>query len=434
MPVGESGDRTVLVNVTPAMPLALRGATERVDAVLAGILTALRILPWADELAVELLGLPVPPLDEHAYNINPTTPELLGDLTNRRAIERHRIAGVWRRETLVVTSPAADRLLGRGLRDRLAETVGLIGATGPAFHVLAVGDKGARLEPYGLVLAPVAPNSTQRSLADSMLAAMSASARSEPNETPADSARKPGVVDVVVMRPRPILGERNSLRGPDADRVLELLAYLSLHGGSSPPRAIVQALELREGPGVVERRLDDLWRATRIVLGPSFGRDVVGIDPTGEWQLDTLVTSDWKRFRAAIRMARAADARDAIELLQRALELAEGPPDPATCYPWLVGEGFVEAMVADVVDAAHHLASLALATGDVALARRAIEQGRRFEPASEMLVRDLLIALESEGRIDELGAAYEEFCATLAALGALEPSEATRALARELRA
>jgi hypothetical protein len=101
-------------------------------------------------------------------------------------------------------------------------------------------------------------------------------------------------------------------------------------------------------------------------------------------------------------------------------------------YDWMIAEGLDDDLRSEVIDALHHVASVAMAAGDQFLAEQTLEVGRRIEPASELLARDLLVLLSDAARHDEADARFAELERELAQLGGNEPSAVTRALWREL--
>ena len=132
-------------------------------------------------------------------------------------------------------------------------------------------------------------------------------------------------------------------------------------------------------------------------------------------------------------MARTLAVDGALAALEQGLSLVEVPRSwRKPPWPWLVAEGIDSEIAATVVDAAHHLATLRLAAGDLAGAEEAIGRGRALEPASEILARDLMAVREAAGDTEGARAVLAELEVALLAIGGNEPSEATRQLADTL--
>jgi hypothetical protein len=212
--------------------------------------------------------------------------------------------------------------------------------------------------------------------------------------------------------------------------VVEVVALLAVRGGAASAGDLLVDLFLPPVPSDAAERLERLVAAARSGLG--LARDGtallrrVGPD---RLELHHEVTLDAARLSQAAAAAQRAGPESAERLLRDALALVGPRPCcPLPGYPWLAASGWREEVAAAVVDAAHHLALLALAEGDTVLARWAVDQGRHAEPCAEVLARDLMLACDADGDAAGTVAAWQALEEGLAILGGHEPSEETREL------
>ena len=119
-----------------------------------------------------------------------------------------------------------------------------------------------------------------------------------------------------------------------------------------------------------------------------------GLDPV-------LVGLDYDDLAEARKRARSQAPEDAIATLKEALAVVRGEPfaHSGKGYEWAHADGQIYEMAAEVADAAHELAGLCMAAGDVEGARRAVSQGHRASPGNETLYQDKMLAAgSSSGR------------------------------------
>ncbi|HXZ83427.1 MAG TPA: hypothetical protein VED84_06765 [Acidimicrobiales bacterium] len=443
VPLGDDADASYLLVVGRSRRLGIDGADELVDRTLNAIVTSLRTVPWAEELAVELVGVDPPPPDEQCYQLSSSTTAALEDLAaeNDPAGES-RLVGRWRREPLVVVGrQAADPECERVLAAATVAT-GIIAAGQRGTERLAVDSDHAVLLPYGIELTAVTPTTGQFALLDGLLAA----ARRPTTILPVrpgiatDRARLTavpvaGTFEVRLLRPEPVLVGPCAQPGTrDEARVVELVAYLALHDGRATATATADALFSRSESDARQVRTDTVARAARATLGHGPGGRALLVRRQDEFVLDPAVTCDLIRARRAFASAPFAEPATAEDLLVGALGLLEGSPLSAiaTGYSWFSAEGLDELISAEIVDGAHHLVALALAANRPQLARWAIARGQFGAANSEILARDLMATAASENDTDGVRGAFSELERALERLGAGEPSVETRTLLEAL--
>ncbi|MCU1489130.1 MAG: rane protein [Acidimicrobiaceae bacterium] len=523
VPVGDDGEASFLVPLGAGRHLVLEGDESAKASVLAFWLVAMRTLPWAEELAVELVGCATPAAGEHCYQVASSSLAELAQLAADTP-PPDRLLAVWSRCPVVVVG---RQLAAREeeLLDKVRRRAGLLSVGGVGSDRLILDERGALLEPLGVALVPPRPTAGQLRMVESLLEEASRAAEPLPDEpewsspavdhpdinelgrtqrevsepaarpTPPFEPRTPRAEPATTEKNRPekavaepvrhqpisavVVGSKVPARqrpgrhsssdnseavertapGPievrllagapmleglgtvppsrDESRVTELVAYLALHDHQSELDELRSVVFGRPGAPGSARRAQNVGSLARRCLGRSGdGSAYLPAGTDGHYRLDDSVTCDWTRLRACSRLARRADPRQARSLLSEALALVEGRPGEVgrPGWPWFVAEGLSRRLVADVVDAAHHLALLCLAAGDPAGARWAVGQGRRAEPASDLLVRDLLAVCEADGDLEGMAVAYGELEGALDRLGGSEPSPETRALFHELSA
>jgi DNA-binding SARP family transcriptional activator len=432
IPVGDDGEDAWLVAVGPAQSLAIDCDETTAAEVLGGITTALRTLPWAEELSVELIGLEPPPVAENCYQMAASSTAALVDLAaDPPAPRAAQPAGAWRREPLIVTRSSHDQ---SPLPERVTATAGVIRPGARGSIRLRIDTDGARLVPVGVTLHVPRPNEDASSLIERLLArAGSIPLLTElpPATKRADHERAPLHLsrDVIALK---LLGEHPSvdgLRGEvserDRPRVVELLSFLALHEGRATQLEIMTALFPRAGTEA-HRRLDTVLAATRRALGGEqlvvAGNGMVTVGPT--------LRSDWGDLLDEVARARTEEAALAIAALTGVLDGPRLRRDVP--FRWMRTEGLADHLCFEICDALHQLAGLASAGGDLELARRSIHAGLELEPTSELLVRDLMVLRSQVDGTPGLVEAYAALESALGAIGGVEPSSATRALFDEL--
>ena len=223
---------------------------------------------------------------------------------------------------------------------------------------------------------------------------------------------------------RPAVSVAGWVPADQVDELTELVVYLALGPAAPPMHALVAAI----WPGGARAEVvgDALRRAQAWLGEDPRGRPRLYPGSDGGPRLDPGVRCDWRLFAASARRAlplfdavnrrqpgqpQPVDARltgrasgellaDAAANLAAALRLVTGPvltDLPAWRYGWLLASGLDVRIRTAVVDVAHRLAALSLATGDTATAMAACRTGLRAVPAAEPLWRDLLRTVAARG-------------------------------------
>ncbi len=434
VPVGEDSDGCYLVPLPPGRRLAIEGETESVRAYLGALLAALRTLPWAEELTVELVGCQAPPIAEHCYQLNASSYRELQALTREPPAPIDRLEMLWAASPLIVCAEAPGTS-EEALLAQLTAHAGVISLGGAATDRLVLDAAGAFFEPLGITLEPPRPTAAQQALVDVLLADASQPAvlamESTPPPHPVLPFPEAGAVEIRILSERPCLSGGLAPGGRDGARVVEVLAWLALHGYEATPEALQRRVFARAGSPGSPGRVHNVVSAARRTLGEAPGGGaLLSTLRGGRYVLNNSVSLDWLRFRQLAEAARALPVESALAALAQALTLVEAPRSwRKPPWAWLVAEGTDREIAASVVDAAHHLATLRLAASDLAGAEEAITRGRALEPASEILARDLMAVREAAGDPEGAQAILAELEMQLLAIGGNEPSEATRQLA-----
>jgi hypothetical protein len=431
VPVGDDGEDAWLVAVGPGQSLAVDSDEVTAEEVIRGITTALRTLPWAEELSVELLGVDPPPVTEHCYQMASSSTAALLDLAADPPSPRNaQAAGSWRREPLIVTRSAHETA---PLPDRVTAMAGVIRPGRHGTVRLCLDQAGARLVPVGVSLNVPRPNEAARSLIERLLARAASipllnalPAASDLTEPARAARRSRHVVRLELLRAHPsATGLTGELSERDRPRVVELLSYLALHRGAATQLELMTALFPRAGADA-HRRLDTVLVAARRALGDQ----QLLITGNGVVTLEAMLRSDWVDLLTELARSRSEDEALALSSLSLILDCATWRP--GLPYRWMLTEGLLDHLCFEVCDAMHQLSRLASAGGDLELAARSIHAGLALEPTSELLVRDLMVLRSELDGLPGLIEVYEALEGALGAAGGVEPSWATRALFDEL--
>lgn len=445
VPLGDDGSATYLLPLGPGRRLGLVGDEPACRAALAALLVALRTLPWADEVGVELVGIAPPPLAERSYQLSPSSYAELDELARAAGAPPARLSATYLRSTVVVTGEtpgtAQEATLGR-----VGAQAGIVTPSAIGSERLVIDAHGALLEPHGLEFAPALPTPAQLALIERLLSSAARPAGAPPAEAAPvrastgarPAAAEPAAIEVRLLAGTPALAGSVQLPERDAARVVELCAYLALHGHEASLEEIRTTVFRRPGGVGSPGRVATVCSAARRCLGrDADGHPYLPAAAGGRVRLAPAIGCDLVRFGELTAAARAASGSEAACLLERALRLVAAAPGAGPLGPrwgWFVAEGRDRALAAAVVDAAHHAAQLARAAGDTARARWAIAVGRRAEPASEQLARDLIAVCGDEGDEHGVEAAYSALESELERLAGTEPAAATSALHAALSA
>lgn len=432
VPIGDDSEHCYLVAVSPGQSLTIDADRETADEIVRGITTGLRTLPWAEELHVELMDLAPPPAGEHCYQMAHSSAAALAELAADPPPPRHPLhSPSWRREPLILTSAYSEDGV---VIPSVAAVAGVIqlGTTGTVrLHVDA---SRARLEPFGIDVRVPRPSSIAADLIERLFERASAiplltqlpnvnsSGITARRTSEQDKAR---VVIHLFQTPTQVQGISGDLVDERRARVIEVLAYLVLHENSCTIAEITEALFPRSGT-TAARRIDDALAATRRAID-----GVVSISiSSSRVTIGEGLSSDWTELADALARAREDSPSEAMAAFTTVANKSMGPL--AARYRWMESEGHVARLCFELCDAMHELFALALAQGDLDLAERALDLGLSNEATSELLLRDLMILRNEQGRSDSITECYEQLEVALDEIGGREPTWTTRALFDEL--
>lgn len=151
----------------------------------------------------------------------------------------------------------------------------------------------------------------------------------------------------------------------------------------------------------------------------------------GRLRLDPRVVTDLSLLRHATSEAATVSSAQALAVLRDALGLVEGPPFDAPGYDWAHRDQDVADAAAAIQQAIDQLIELAVAAGQLDIARDAISRGLRGLPGDEHLYRTRMRVESVAGNHAGIVAAYDELETYLADLET-QPSPATTALYHDL--
>ena len=424
-------------------------AGERAEAMLSAIAVELSCSPWAEELEVVVIGA-CQRLPDALGRHNVTRADALGPVLDRldqRAVaQRTHLAGTsvaakridpdladpWVPTIVVVNAPLSVDEQQRLRSLMLSEPVVSIAAVGvnltdaPCRVVLSgVGaDLVARIEPYGLVVAPQLLTPPAEA---AVIDLVEATGRTDTTPAPwwfdGESAVEPEPPDNVTYLGRRFGGWAGPrTEGADYDEreggamnrqttkattsaghpTLQLLGPVELDGaaGAPPSRAAKQCLEycawILEHPGTTAQAMgaalavaEGTRRSNMSRLRSWLGADD-GDQPylpdaySGRIMLHPAVSSDWQRLQ--ILTGRGVN-RTSSSGLEAALQLVRGAPlADAAPGQWHWAEGLRTDMISVIRDIGVELSDRALADSDVELARWAAARALAAAPGDELLI------------------------------------------------
>ncbi len=190
---------------------------------------------------------------------------------------------------------------------------------------------------------------------------------------------------------------------PDRAKVVELGCYLALHSTRKMKRAeVIEALwPSEDGDKTTGTLRNMMW-----MLRQSWGEALVPSATHGMYGLSEEVSTDWERFRDLVA---GSSGEEEIEVLTRALTLLRGMPFegvPDGAYAWADTEMFTASMENAGRQAAHRLARLTLACGELDHARWAAEKGLVVSPYDRELW-SVLVEIAAQRGPAEVERTYE---------------------------
>ncbi|HLW45089.1 MAG TPA: bacterial transcriptional activator domain-containing protein [Acidimicrobiales bacterium] len=238
-----------------------------------------------------------------------------------------------------------------------------------------------------------------------------------------------------------IAGLQGELPPKRARRAVELIAYLAMHAPDpvTGDRLRTRVLGSADADAAAKTLFNTVGAARRALgSGPDGEPLLPPASRTGHYRLSPLVTVDALRACALLRDGLGSrDAAESVTRLRDGLELVKGEPlgGVLTGYAWWRAEGHERRVADAVVDGACALVRAALASGEIDLARWALDQARKVEPYSEALTRAAMRVAAATGDARRLHAEWRECLRQVDELdpgGA--PSEGTEQLYALLRA
>lgn len=219
-------------------------------------------------------------------------------------------------------------------------------------------------------------------------------------------------------------------------KALELVVWLAQHRRRSTRLAARAGLWSQDVQAATFANVvSDARRAMARCLPPPEGDEWIGRTLTEDLPLHERVITDVDLVDARVRHAERLDHRQAVEVLEPAVQLVRGEPFEGTSYLWADAEGITSRSVMVAVTACAELARHHLALGDVDGVLAATEIGFRVLPGHEEL---LALRLRAHARAGDRSAVKAEWAAyerTLAAdPWADDPPEHLVALRQELLA
>lgn len=437
----------LLIDLETAGLLTITGAGEHTESFVRRLATELATSTWADHLDVLIADPKLGDLTgtqrmRHVESIDEALDELAAagrlisaalDAAGCENTLAGRVAGLgtadWTPTVLVHAGPLTPEQ-----RDRLGNIVGSGGrgvaaviASDPSTSAwsISIGDGVALVEPLGISFAPHVLNVDVASAIDELLT---------------DTAIDDPVDELDQLPERTVAASRGAVGSPtggfryldppfdvevrvlgdvqitgatfDRRRVVELIAYLTLHPGGVTDERLKTALWPDQAPSAAT--FNTTVSQARHGLGRR-GEDLLRFPhfaATGNlYRLDASVTCDALRFEARVKHARQCEPSDAIETLRSALELVRGMPFTAAAgYEWAHTEGLIACYEAMIGDAAHRLATLHLDANDHEGATWAAMQGLRASPGNEVLYRDRMLASHLTGNLAAVKAVLNELC------------------------
>jgi hypothetical protein len=225
-----------------------------------------------------------------------------------------------------------------------------------------------------------------------------------------------------------------------ARRATELVAYLGMWHPDpiTGDRLRARVLGSTDADAAAKTLFNTAGAARRALgIGRAGGPLLPLASRSGHYRLSTEVEVDAVRAADLLTAALAeSDPARSRELAHDGLALIEGEPlaGVLTGYGWWRGEGHERRLSDLVVDGACRLVRLATASGDLDLARWAVEQARHVEAYSEALSRAAMVVAASSGDTRRLQREWDDCRRLMDELdpGGL-PSDATERLYERLR-
>ena len=487
VPLGNTADGALLVNLEAFGTLAIVGPPWRQRAVLTALTLGLAAGPWAREIDVRVLG--GPPFDTFDH-VAAATAEQLDALARQvaaaRVHERPETNPLARRLRSGGDDWVGSAIVAYGRAD--VSSVAGIATPGGGVVLLAAGDRElpgaarlvvaadgtARLEPLGIELTSTVglddDDADELTRIFEIRSVRPDDARPEdapgdrPGDTKIDDARRAATLAAATLIEPASIGEPiPGLNGPTVHqgtvvevRVLDDAPMVLVDGAgplSPAATAIVVNLALR-GPSPASAVRQEVYgtdgitnEAFRAVVARV--RSVLGLDRTGvanlpseadgQLRLGPRVVLDLERFEQSATVAHlAAGPGGPLAAYRTVLQLVTGRPFTDVAgryYRWLdlPPARERERVATAIADASYRAATLALDAGDPDAAEDLARIGLRSGAGNEALARVLARARDEQGDTDDGLAVLEAVGSALRGCDPMaEPAPLTLALEAEL--
>ncbi|MGW4393822.1 BTAD domain-containing putative transcriptional regulator [Amycolatopsis nivea] len=411
----------ILLGLDRVGALLLDGDPDDVAEVAAAIALEIASSPWAQDVAVDLVGGGYVLDDADCIDHHPSFADLLERLADATDHRPH-----------VVIAPrplARDDADNLATSDAAANIVAVVAGADPDTQIPGAWELDLRQHPtpmeqldvrVALQRLPLAEPRDEAETADAHPAETVARSpredRDDP-ETPGETVLESMVPELRLLGPVSLRGvDYSRVEGKKVNRLTELAAFLALNPGVHADE-ISQQLGTATQPWSAATRQGYISRL-RTWLGHDRDGDLYLPDvdaKNGGYRLADTLFCDWFRFQ---HLVRTADGADRVDQLQQALDLVEGMPlsdVPKGRYEW--SSWHQRDMIDKIVEVAHTLVSAYRDMGDLTLARRAAARGLRAEPVSELLSRDLLRTELSAGNRSAAAAIADRLEETSVLLG-----------------
>ena len=425
--LGADDDGDLYVDLEALGTLVLEGPPAAARSIARAVVASLAVSPVADQVHVVAAGADCYGFANEqlvqAVADSGAALELAGSLVTpvQRALDAEGVAStlvlracqpaeLWEPTVVVALAAASDpvdvaalaSMAGRGGRGlALVTDVPVPGAT------WRLRLRGSRWELDPLATAVVPQGLAAQELADlgALLADASAPLPEAPAVARAGSAgpfverdwallvRVLGAVDVVDRKGDVVTFERS--------KALELVVWLA-HHRSHPTRSGARTAlwDSDVRAATFANIVSDARRALARVVALPTGEEWIGRTYGEELPLHPLVATDVELLEARLSHAQLEpDDATAIALLRDGLDLVRDLPYTGTSYLWTDAGAWPSHVTLLVIDAAVDMANRCLASGDVAGAFWATEQGMRVLPAHDELVCLRLRAHAAQGNL-----------------------------------
>ena len=211
-----------------------------------------------------------------------------------------------------------------------------------------------------------------------------------------------------------VVGLQTDLPPKRARRSVELIAYLGVHAPEpvTGDRLRTRVLGSADADAAAKTLFNTAGAARRALgTGPDGEPLLPPATRAGHYRISPHLVVDAVRASDLIAAGLAAPAADeALGLLREGLGLVDGEPlsGVLTGYEWWRAEGHERRLSDRIVDGTCALVRIATGSGEVDLARWAVDQARKVEPYSEALTRAAMQVAAAAGDARRLHLEWRE--------------------------